>query len=111
MILGILIGLVAGGLVVWLLCRAELRAARRCYYADWIARFKDEGPKAPTHFGAMTSLVTPQYHFISHQTQGTQLYDWIKDPGENANLVQSPAEEPAADAMAEEIRARTSRPR
>lgn len=76
-----------------------------------IARFKDEGPKAPTHFGSMTSLVTPQYHFISHQTQGIQLYDWAKDPGENSNLTASPAGEAVANTLADEVHARTSHPR
>ena len=76
-----------------------------------IARFKDEGPRAPTHFGAMTSLVTPQYHFISHQTQGTQLYDWVKDPGENSNLAASPSESSVAETLAHEVQSRTSHPR
>lgn len=76
-----------------------------------IARFKDEGPKAPTHFGAMTSLVTPQYHFISHQTQGTQLYDWTKDPGENSNLTASPDGDAVANTLAGEVHTRTSHPR
>lgn len=37
--------------------------------------------------GAMKSIITPRWHLIEHQTLGKQLYDWVNDPGELTNLV------------------------
>ena len=34
----------------------------------------------------MKSLVTPQWQFITHETMGDQLYDWVLDPAESNNL-------------------------
>lgn len=45
-------------------------------------------PTAST--GAMKSLVTPQWQFITHETMGEQLYDWVRDPAESNNLVHQP---------------------
>lgn len=84
---------------------------------DWphplseLSRFKDESPAYPSHFGAMTSLVTPQYHYVFHQTQGTDLYDWIRDPGENSDLSDLPSGKPIADALATEVRNRMEQSR
>src|SRR5215831_2034503 len=36
--------------------------------------------------GYLRSLVTPEWHLISHENLGVQLYDWQRDPGENRNL-------------------------
>jgi arylsulfatase A-like enzyme len=41
-------------------------------------------PTAST--GAMKSLVTPQWQFITHETMGDQLYDWVLDPAETVNV-------------------------
>jgi arylsulfatase A-like enzyme len=45
-------------------------------------------PTAST--GAMKSLVTPQWQFITHETMGNQLYDWVLDPAESNNLIHAP---------------------
>lgn len=36
--------------------------------------------------GDMKSVVTPRWHFVTHQNLGLQLYDWTQDPGEMRNL-------------------------
>jgi arylsulfatase A-like enzyme len=41
---------------------------------------------APSSQGAMRSLVTPEYHYIEHDTLGRELYDWRRDPRELHNL-------------------------
>ena len=43
-------------------------------------------PTAST--GAMRSLVTSQWQFITHEAMGDQLYDWTLDPTESNNLTQ-----------------------
>ncbi len=45
-------------------------------------------PTAST--GAMKSLVTSQWQFITHETMGDQLYDWAIDPTESNNLAPTP---------------------
>ena len=40
--------------------------------------------------GDMKSLVTSQWHLIVHQKMGNQLFDWVHDPGETHNLIDSP---------------------
>jgi arylsulfatase A-like enzyme len=42
-------------------------------------------PTAST--GAMKSLITPQWQFITHETMGDQLYDWVLDPAESNNVI------------------------
>jgi arylsulfatase A-like enzyme len=51
------------------------------------------GEKAvPTFYaGPMKSLVTRQWHLIVHKNLGNQLYDWVHDPGETNNLIQTQA--------------------
>ncbi len=51
-------------------------------------------PTAST--GAMKSLVTPQWQFITHETMGNQLYDWVQDPAESNNLIHQPEGEATA---------------
>src|SRR5262249_30671209 len=51
-----------------------------------LSRFKDEGPKVPSRYGAMKSLVTPEYHYLSHEKFGAQLYRWKEDPRELSDL-------------------------
>jgi hypothetical protein len=76
-----------------------------------LAQFKYESPKFPSHHGAMTSLVTPEYHYMFHQRFGTELYDMMQDPAENANLAETPQGQTAALALAAQIRNRTVHPR
>lgn len=40
--------------------------------------------------GDMSSIVTPEWHLIEHQTLGKQLYNWKTDPGESRNLINTP---------------------
>jgi arylsulfatase A-like enzyme len=44
-------------------------------------------PAEPVHDGALKSLVTPRWHYIVHETLGSELYDWRDDPQESHNLV------------------------
>ncbi len=63
-------------------------------------------PTAST--GAMRSLVTSQWQFITHETMGDQLYNWGIDPAESDNLASAPQRAPTlADLksrMAEEMK-------
>ena len=58
-------------------------------------------PTATT--GAMQSLITPQWHLIVHQTQGDQIYDWIHDPQESNNLINTPEGKAAAARMSSQL--------
>ena len=53
--------------------------------------------------GDMRSLVTPQWHFIVHEKLGEQLYDWVRDPGETRNLINTPEGKAAATALRSEL--------
>jgi arylsulfatase A-like enzyme len=44
-------------------------------------------PQQPTFKGAMESIITPQWHYITHETLGEELYDWVNDPAEENNLI------------------------
>jgi arylsulfatase A-like enzyme len=45
--------------------------------------------KAPSSQGGMRSLVSSEYHYIEHDTLGTELYDWRRDPREMRNLAET----------------------
>jgi hypothetical protein len=67
-----------------------------------IADKEDKGtakiiPTATT--GAMKSLVTPQWQFITHETMGDQLYDWALDPAESNNLIHLPEGQTTASSL------------
>jgi arylsulfatase A-like enzyme len=40
--------------------------------------------------GPMKSVITPRWHYITHRDMGSQLYDWVHDPGELHNLLGTP---------------------
>jgi arylsulfatase A-like enzyme len=44
----------------------------------------------PSYYGAMKSVVSPQWHYIIHDKFGVQLYDWRNDPDEVHDLAQQP---------------------
>jgi arylsulfatase A-like enzyme len=46
--------------------------------------------RLPLYHGAIKSLVTPEWHYIVHQTLGEELYDWANDPQERTNLADTP---------------------
>ena len=51
---------------------------------------KEAGKIIPTAFdGAMKSLVTSQWHLITHEKRGDQLYHWETDPREVSDLVKT----------------------
>jgi arylsulfatase A-like enzyme len=48
-------------------------------------------PSTPTVLtGWMDCLVSSHWHFIRHEKAGAQLYDWVNDPGELHNLINTP---------------------
>lgn len=53
--------------------------------------------------GSMKSLVTPQWHLIMHEKLGEQLYDWIRDPGESHNVIDTPEGREVARQLAERM--------
>jgi arylsulfatase A-like enzyme len=58
----------------------------------------------PTAFdGHMKSILTPHWHLIEHQTLGNQLYDWVNDPGELKNLIDTPEGAVVAHSLEVEI--------
>jgi arylsulfatase A-like enzyme len=75
-----------------------------------LARFKDESPNTPSRYGAMDSLVTPEYHYMFHDKFGTELFDWDRDPQEKASLAKTPQGQNAAIELAEEVRQRLAHP-
>jgi arylsulfatase A-like enzyme len=76
-----------------------------------LAQFKYEDRKFPSHYGAMTSLVTPQYHYMVHQQFGTELYDWVRDPTEAVNLAKTPAGQAVALGLAARVQTSLAQPR
>ena len=51
---------------------------------------KEAGRTVPTAVdGAMKSLVTPQWHLITHEKRGDQLYHWQTDPGEATDVAKT----------------------
>jgi arylsulfatase A-like enzyme len=76
-----------------------------------LAQFKDESVKFPSHYGAMTSVITPQYHYITHQKFGAELYDWVQDPDEAINLAGTPAGKVVADSLAAQVQNSMAHPR
>jgi len=75
-----------------------------------LARFKDESRNNPSRYGAMDSLVTPEYHYMFHDKFGTELFDWARDPQEKASLAKTPQGQNAARVLAEEVRERLAHP-
>jgi arylsulfatase A-like enzyme len=54
--------------------------------------------------GPMKSLVTPQWHLIAHKNLGVQLYDWVHDPAESNNLINTPQGRSAALSLTSQLR-------
>jgi arylsulfatase A-like enzyme len=48
------------------------------------------GRRATSQTGSLKSLNTPEWHLITHDTEGNQLYSWISDPEETNNLIDTP---------------------
>jgi arylsulfatase A-like enzyme len=44
---------------------------------------------SPSSHGGMKSLVSPEHHYIEHETLGSELYDWQQDPKEAQDLADS----------------------
>lgn len=57
-----------------------------------LAMFHNSFPSnIPSYYGAMKSLVSPQWHFILHQKFGPQLFDRVQDPQELHDQAKSDA--------------------
>jgi hypothetical protein len=44
----------------------------------------------PSRYGAMKSLLTPQWHYIAHDAFGVEVYHWQEDFQELNNLAATP---------------------
>ena len=75
-----------------------------------LAHLPNESAKAPSRYGALTSLVTPQYHYITHEKFGVEIFDWVHDPDEKTNVAKTPSGQTAEAALGDEIRARVAHP-
>jgi len=58
----------------------------------------------------MQSVVTSTWHYIAHETLGTELYDIARDPQELASVMSSPAGPGIAGQLAEYLRTRERQP-
>lgn len=76
-----------------------------------LAHLPNESVSAPSRYGALTSLVTPQYHYIFHEKFGEQIFDWKRDPLEKTNLGNTAEGQAAEAAIEQEIRVRMSQSR
>jgi arylsulfatase A-like enzyme len=45
---------------------------------------------APAYYGAMQSLVSPEWHYIHNDKLGAELFRWEQDPAESENLASTP---------------------
>jgi arylsulfatase A-like enzyme len=66
-----------------------------------------EGPAHPVPTagtGSMKSLVSGRWHLIVHKSFGDQLYDWVYDPGESVNLIDSPQGQAVAGTLSSRMR-------
>lgn len=76
-----------------------------------LAQSKYESPDWPSHYGAMTSLITPQYHYIVHQKFGPSLFDWVHDPSESVNLANTPEGQQLLPGFAAQVQSDLAHPR
>jgi len=76
-----------------------------------LTQFNYASPDWPSHYGAMTSLITPQYHYILHQQSGASLYDWVHDPSESVNLAKTPQGEQLVSEFAAQVQSQLAHPR
>ena len=53
--------------------------------------------------GSMQSILTSQWHLVVHETRGSQIFDWVHDPGELRDLSQSAQGRKASEQLAEEL--------
>jgi hypothetical protein len=53
--------------------------------------------------GGMKSLITPRWHFIVHEKLGEQIYDWVHDPGETQDLINTQQGHAAATSLTVEM--------
>jgi len=63
----------------------------------------------PAAHGAITSLVSSQWHYIYHEKLGPKLYDWKNDPKELRNLAHSPDMQATLDWFKASVAGLTSR--
>jgi len=71
----------------------------------------DQMKKVPAYHGAMASLVSPQYHFITHEKFGHELFDWVADPQEMTNLAKVPDGSKTAEEFAARLKQRRAKPK
>jgi hypothetical protein len=54
--------------------------------------------------GDMQSMVTAQWHFIVHRKFGEQLYNWVDDPRETQNSIDTPEGRTVAGELGSEMK-------
>lgn len=69
-------------------------------------RARDVEPTAMD--GDMKSVVTPQWHYIVHEKLGEQLYDWVRDPGEVNNVINTAEGRAARKDLSSDIKAQSA---
>jgi arylsulfatase A-like enzyme len=69
---------------------------------DWpypiaeLAQHPAEPAQNPSAHGAMATVVNPEWHYITHEKLGEELYDWFADPEQAFNLA---AGQPATEQL------------
>ena len=81
--------------------------AQHRYLPSHNRRPETEVPTAST--GAMKSVIDGRWQLIVHKEYGFQLYDWVKDPRELTNLVDTDAGQQTAERLSSRLREVTSR--
>ncbi len=75
-------------------------------------REQEAARRVPTAIsGPMQSLVFGSWHLVVHKSLGLQLYDWVHDPGESNNLVNTPAGGETARQLDQKMQELMARPR
>jgi arylsulfatase A-like enzyme len=59
---------------------------------------------SPSHYGAIRSVLSPEYHYIRNDSLGTELYRWREDPLEAVDLASDESLRLALDELEEALR-------
>ena len=62
----------------------------------------------PSAHGAMRSVLSPEWHYITHETFGEELYDQLADPQETVNLADTAGVQLVTDELRSYLEQRTA---